>query len=68
MYAGLHVKYPSFLSDFDKTLNSLYRFSTNAQIINLMKIPPVGAELFHADGRTYMTKLIVALCYFAKGA
>jgi len=26
-----------------------------------MKIRPVGAELFHADGRTDMTKLIVAL-------
>jgi len=25
-----------------------------------MKISPVVAELFHADGRTYMTKLIVA--------
>jgi len=25
-----------------------------------MKIRPVGAELFHADGRTDMTKLIVA--------
>ena len=25
-----------------------------------MKIGPMGAELFHADGRTDMTKLIVA--------
>jgi hypothetical protein len=25
-----------------------------------MKIHPVGAALFHADGRTDMTKLIVA--------
>jgi len=25
-----------------------------------MKIRPVGADLFHADGRTDMTKLIVA--------
>jgi hypothetical protein len=25
-----------------------------------MKILPVGAELFHADGRTDMTKLIAA--------
>jgi len=24
-----------------------------------MKIRPMGAEMFHADGRTYMTKLIV---------
>jgi len=30
-----------------------------------MKILPVGAELFHADRRTDMTKLIVALRNFA---
>ena len=30
-----------------------------------MKIRPVGAALFHMDGRTYMTKLLVALCNFA---
>ena len=30
-----------------------------------MKIGPVAAELFHADGRTDMTKLIVAFHYFA---
>jgi len=29
-----------------------------------MKIRPVVAELFHADGRTHMTKLIVAFCGF----
>ena len=37
-----------------------------------MKIRPVGAELFHADGRTDgrkdMTKLIVAFRSFAKSA
>jgi hypothetical protein len=30
-----------------------------------MKICPVGAELFHADGRTDITKLIVAFRNFA---
>ena len=30
-----------------------------------MKIRPVGAELFHADGRTDMTQLIVAFRSFA---
>jgi hypothetical protein len=30
-----------------------------------MKIRPVGAELFHADGRTDMTKLMVAFRNFA---
>jgi hypothetical protein len=32
-----------------------------------MKIRPVGAELFHADGRTDTTKLIVASHNFAIG-
>jgi len=32
----------------------------------LMKIRPVDAKLFHADGRTDTTKLIVAFSNFAK--
>jgi len=35
------------------------RFSENIQISDFMKIRPVGAELFHADRQTDMTKLIV---------
>jgi len=31
-----------------------------------MKTRPVGAVLFHTDGRTVMTKLIVAFRNFAK--
>jgi hypothetical protein len=33
--------------------------------INFMKIHPVRTKLFHTDGRTDMTKLIVAFCNFA---
>jgi hypothetical protein len=33
---------------------------------NFMKICPVEAELFYADGQTDMTKLIVTFCNFAK--
>ena len=44
------------------------RFSKNIQISNFVKIRPVGAELFHADGqtdrRTGMTKLIDAFRTF----
>jgi len=44
-------------------------FLKNNQISVFMKILPVGAELFHADGRTDrrtdMTKLIVAFRNFA---
>ena len=46
-------------------MNLRDRFSKNPQISNFMKIRPVGAELFHADGRTDMTKLIVAFRNFA---
>ena len=48
----------------------LDRFLKNTQISNLIKVHPVGAELFHADGQTdretEMTKLIVATCNFAR--
>jgi len=58
MYIGLHGRYQLFLLDFNGTR---IIFSTDfRKISNLMKIRPVGAELFHADGRTDMTKLIVA--------
>jgi hypothetical protein len=42
----------------------LDRFFKNAQISHFMKIRLQGAELFHADGRTDMTRLIVALLNF----
>ena len=32
-----------------------------------MKFRPVGAESFHADGRTDTTKLLIAFRNFAKG-
>ena len=48
-------------------LNFLDIFSKNSEIPNFMKIRPVGAELFIADGQTAgMMKLMVALHNFAK--
>jgi hypothetical protein len=48
----INVKtYPLFLSDFNE-INFLGRFSKKADVSNLIKISPVGAELFHADRRT----------------
>ena len=41
------------------------RFSKNTQVPNFTQIRPVGAELFHEDGRTDRAKLIVAFRIFA---
>ena len=43
---------------------SRYIFKST-QVSNFVKIRTVGAELFHADGRTDMTELIVAFRNFA---
>jgi hypothetical protein len=40
-------------------------FEKNTQISNFMKIRLVGAELFHSDRRTDMTKLTVPFRNFA---
>jgi hypothetical protein len=61
-------KVPFIIVRFWCNLNFLSRFSKNSQIPNFMKIRPVGAELFHADRRTDMTKLIVAFRNFAQAA
>ena len=57
-YIGLHVKYLLILSSFNESWIFLYTFSTNPLIQNFMKIHPMAAEFFHADGRTdgYMVR------------
>jgi len=49
-YIGRHVKYPLFLSDLMKIFSDI--LSKTTQVSRFMKICRVGAELFHADGRT----------------
>ena len=50
-------------------MNIYNRFKKNTEIQNVTNICPVGAEMFHADGRTDgptdMTKLTVAFRNFA---
>ena len=53
-----------FLSDFDETWNFSTDFRKHSKS-KLMEIRRVGAELFHADGRTDMTYLIAAFCNLA---
>ena len=57
------MKYSFFLSDFNE--NVLDRFSKNTQISNFIRIRPAEAELFRADRRADMTKLIVPFGYYA---
>jgi len=61
-------KVPFIVARFYWDLNFLDSFSINTPIPNFMKIRPLGAELFHVDGRTdrHMTKLIVAFRNFCE--
>ena len=52
MWKLLHVKYTLFLWDFKDTSIFTTDFRKTTQISNLIKIRSVGAELFHADGRS----------------
>jgi hypothetical protein len=51
MFAGIRVKYPFFLSDFNETWIFRQIFE-NTQISNFMGIRPVGGVVFYADGET----------------
>jgi hypothetical protein len=52
MSVGVAVKCPLFLSQFNETWIFKANFSKNIQYTNFMKIRLVGADLFHADGRS----------------
>ena len=72
MIKNLHrssCKVALFFSDFNETSIFSSVYQKNTQISNIMKIRPLESELFQAerrtDGRTGMTKLIVAFRNFA---
>jgi hypothetical protein len=60
IYIGLHVKCPYCFQILIKLEISQQIFEKKSEISNFMKIRPVGAELFHADGQTDKKKIIVA--------
>ena len=64
MYARLHVKHPLYCHILMKRQFS--RVSKNTHISYFMKTRTMGAELFHADGRTHKdtTKLIATFRNF----
>ena len=64
-YTGLRVKCPLCLSDFNET-SIFSKISKNIQKSNFMKIRPMTAELFGADGRTDLMMLTVAFRNSAK--
>ena len=76
MWTRLHVKYPLFLSDFNKNGILSTEFRKKAEISIFIKIRPMEYELFHADGetdgrtdgKTDMTKLIVFFLQFCERA
>ena len=68
MFIDLCVKYPLFLSECNENLIFCTAFFFNFPISNFTKIRAVGSELFHADGRTDMTKLIAAFRNFANSS
>jgi len=61
MYIGLHVKY-CYAHQILMKLQFSPKFKK--KISNFTKIHPVGGEVFHADGRTDMTKPRVTFCNF----
>jgi hypothetical protein len=53
-----------FFSYFNHTWVSLTDFFKNTDIFNFIKIHLVGAALFHEDGWSDITNLIVSFCNF----
>ena len=68
---NINVCFDVCIVRFEWNLNILDKFSKNTQVSNFMKIHPMGAQLFHADGQvdkeTDIMKLTVAFRqYFSK--
>jgi hypothetical protein len=58
MSKRLRVKYLLFLSDFNETCIYFMDFRKKTQILSLIKIRPGEAELFHANRRRNMKRIV----------
>jgi hypothetical protein len=58
--------YPHFFSGCNETWFLSTVFQNNIQMLNFIKIRPVEADLFHAEGRTDLMKQVVAFHCFTK--
>jgi hypothetical protein len=52
IYTALHIKYPPFLSNLNKTLTSSKYFRNPLKYQHFIKLRVAEAKLFHVDGRT----------------
>jgi hypothetical protein len=68
MWIGLNVKHPLFLSNVNETRILSTDFRKKYSNNNFHEFRSVGAQLFHSDGRTDMTKLISRFPQFCERA
>jgi len=71
MYIGLYVKYPLFLSGFNKTwifwtgFRKILKYHISCNISSRSRVVPCGWKGGRRDGQRDMTKLIVSFRSFA---
>ena len=68
MYIDLHVKYPSFLSDFNEKLNFLYIFSKYTHNIKFHENPSSESRVVLFRRTDRYDEAIVAFHNFAKAS
>jgi hypothetical protein len=64
MFVHLHLKYPLFLSNFNRMSNFLERLS-NSSFLKIVEWELSCSMWKDTEGRTEITKLTVAFRYFA---
>lgn len=69
MYVGIHVKWPTFVSEGNRTIRISRQIFVKVRKIRHKEFRPVRTALAHAerrtDGRTDMTNVISALGIYA---